>query len=78
MTAEPTEWWAVDQIADRDGNPLPHPIRKGVFSTPEVAREYASKRHGPYPGSAFQVAQLWQERRPDGTLCQAFVPGDVR
>ena len=71
----PTGYYAVDRVADKDGKPLPHPIRMGVFAPAEVAREFVSQRRA-YPVTSYRIAELWQGRREDGSLLPAYVPGD--
>lgn len=75
----PPDLRAVERIADLDGNPLPRPVLKGLF-TPETARDYVARHHGPYKAEAFRIAELVQDPRygrwvapgdlePTGRLC---------
>jgi hypothetical protein len=53
---------AVEQITDRHGTRLPRPVLKGLF-TPETARDYVARHHGPCKASAFRIADLvWEPR----------------
>lgn len=71
----PTGYYAVDRVAEKDGNPLPRPIRMGVFAPVGVAREFVSQRRA-CPTTSYRIAELWQGRREDGGLLPAYVPGD--
>lgn len=64
---------AVEQVADRHGNPLARPVLKGLFA-PEVARDYVGRHHGPSKASAFRVADLVRE---PGTG-RWVAPSDIR
>jgi hypothetical protein len=63
---------AVERIADLDGNPLPRPVLKGLF-TPETARDYVARHHGPYKAEAFRIAELVQDPR----YGRWVAPGDL-
>ena len=56
--SNPDIWYAIERTEDLSGNTLPEPVRKGVFVSAELASEYLGSHHGPYPLTAFRIAEI--------------------